>query len=326
MKRLDIIEFLKGYSIFTIIIFHFLQTFNHPGLFGKLISFGGTGVHLFVLLSGLGLYLSSINKPLTNWSFIKKRFSKIYTPYIVVVFISFSIALFIPIYDKSLYALLGHILLFKMFDESIIGSYGYPLWFISMIIQFYLAFSFIRWFKEKLNNSSFFIISLFISLLWAFIIVILEKENTRIWNSFFLRYLWEFALGMIIAEKISNHSLIKERKFSPIYSLIIGIVNCIIYALMALRGGEVGKMFNDIPALIGYTFIAIFIFQLNNKYINKFFIFSGKISYNLYLWHTLILLLILHFTKDISLFITLPLSLVLVYIISTYYRIPKLSK
>ncbi len=320
MKRLDLIEFLKGYSIFTIIVFHFLQTMHLTGLAGQLISFGGTGVHLFILISGFGLYLSNLNKPLKFYAFLKKRFSKIYFPYIIVVLISALVSLIIPIYKNSSYALAGHLFLFKMFDESIIGSYGYPLWFISMIIQFYLMFGLIKWLKEKIGNIPFLSFSIIVSLLWALFIVLIGKETERVWNSFFLRYLWEFALGMILADWLVNKNLKERIKVKSIYILIFGVFNCILYALMALKGGETGKMFNDIPALIGYSFLAIWLYQMKIGVINRFLIYTGKISYSLYLWHTIIMVTTLYLFKDISLLISLPIAFLLVYFISELWE------
>ena len=63
MKHYEIIDFLKGYSIFTIVVFHYLQFLGLPHPLSELINFGGTGVHLFVLLSGdMALELYEINK------------------------------------------------------------------------------------------------------------------------------------------------------------------------------------------------------------------------------------------------------------------------
>ena len=39
-----------------------------------------------------------------------------------------------------------------------------------------------------------------ISLLWGMLTVLLKTNDMRIWNSFFLQYLWEFILGMKLAE------------------------------------------------------------------------------------------------------------------------------
>lgn len=44
------------------------------------------------------------------------------------------------------------------------------------------------------------IYALLISMLWATIVAMLGKSDVRVWNSFFLQYLWEFVLGMYLAK------------------------------------------------------------------------------------------------------------------------------
>ncbi len=289
MRKFEIIDFLKGYSIFTIMIFHYLAYLKLPQPFDTLISFGGSGVHLFVLLSGFGLYFSHLKKPLKYLSFMKKRGFKIYFPYIVTVLITSLISVFIPIHDNSVYTLGGHIFLYKMFDDSIIGSYGYQLWFISMIIQFYLSFHFLVWVKKKVKNSSFFIISMIISLSWPLWVIYLGKEAERVWNGFFLQYLWEFALGMIIAEKIFKKETLYIAQLRSAHLLLIGITSCTIYAFLAIKGGSIGKITNDVFVLFGYSALAVWLYKLDLKLINSLFIFIGNISLSVYLLHMLVL-------------------------------------
>ncbi|MEX1239903.1 MAG: acyltransferase family protein [Cyclobacteriaceae bacterium] len=320
MRKLDIVAFLKGYAIFTIIIFHYLQALHLPAPFSQLIFFGGTGVHLFVLLSGFGLHLSYLNKPIPYTVYLKKRTGKIYFPYIAVVLVSALISLFIPIYDNSLYALGGHIFLYKMFDESIMGSYGYPLWFISMILQFYVAFYAIVFLTRRFNYKYFLLICLFLSMAWIVFVLAIGKEPERVWNSFFLRYLWEFALGMVIASKLKENDYQLPFKPRPIWFLIIGVFNCVLYAFLAMKGGDIGKMLNDIPALIGYSCIAVWIFQLNIEMINKFFLFTGRISYQLYLLHFLVLLLALHLLELSPGVAIIGIALIVTYLVSILYQ------
>jgi peptidoglycan/LPS O-acetylase OafA/YrhL len=320
MKRLEIVEFLKGYAIFTIIIFHYLQALKLPSPFSEFIFFGGTGVHLFVLLSGFGLYLSYLTKPLTYPSYIKKRLSKIYIPYIIVVFLSALLSLFLPLYENSLYAFGGHVLLYKMFDETIMGSYGYPLWFISMILQFYIVFYVIAFIAKRSGNVKFLILCTALSMAWIALVLLIGKEKERVWNSFFLRYLWEFALGMVIASRFITNNYKLNFTLKPVYYLIIGILNCALYAFLALKGGELGKMTNDIPALIGYSSIAIWVYLLNINVINKFFTFTGRISFSLYLLHILIMHLSLLFLDMLAVVGVLIFSLILTYLISNYYQ------
>lgn len=320
MKRIELIEFLKGYSILTIVIFHYLQTFHWQNLAGKLIFFGGTGVHLFILLSGFGLYFSYLHKPIPFSKFLKKRISKVYVPYIIIVLISAFITMFIPIYKGSLYALFGHIFLYKMFDESIIGSYGYPLWFISMIIQFYLMFYPILWIKNKMKLNFFLIISFVISIIWIIFIILSGKDEFRIWNSFFLKYLWEFNLGIYLAQKFKENNYKLNFRLNKWKILIIGISSCLLYAILALKVGTVGKMVNDFPALLGYSFIAIWIYQIRLRFINQFVFYISKISYSLYLLHTLIIMLVKYYFVNVWHPIILFISFILSIIISKLYQ------
>ena len=303
MKRFDLIDFLKGYAIFTIVIYHLLNSLNYSGFFNKAIQFGGTGVHAFLLVSGFGLYLSFLQKPLAYGAFLKCRLSKVYIPYIIVVLFSALLTQFIPLFKSSWYALGGHIFLYKMFDNSIIGSYGGHLWFISTIIQFYLVFHVLAWMKKRTSNKIFLLLGLIISIAWGIFISLLGKSELRSWNSFFLQYLWEFMLGMIIAHLVATNKL--KFSFKNWHFLLLALICIPLYALLALKAGSIGKIFNDIPALIGYLAIAIFIYKLNISLINKFFLHSAGISYAFFLIHILINTLIINLSKSAHLPVTL---------------------
>lgn len=319
MKKIVLIEFLRGYSILTIVLYHYMQSLHLQNIGGKLIAFGGTGVHLFVLLSGFGLYYSHLHKPLPYKQFLKKRFTKVYIPYILIVLLSAIVALCIPIYKNSWYAFGGHIFLYKMFDESIMGSYGYPLWFISMIIQFYLVFQGLAYLKLKTTNRTFLIINMILSICWIGFVIYAGKETERVWNSFFIRYVWEFAIGMILADIYNTKAYILKREYSALHYLMAGTIGCLIYGTLALKGGEIGKMTNDIPALLGYSFFAIGIYKLSIKPFNKLIFYTSKISYPLYLIHTLIQLIALHYLGGLSLISALFIALILDYLLSDLY-------
>lgn len=96
-KHLVIIDFLRGFAIFTIVLMHLLQSYQIPNILYKIFSFGGAGVHVFILCSGFGLYLSYLYKPLKYADFLKRRFTKVYLPYIIVIVIS----ALIPFYNTS---------------------------------------------------------------------------------------------------------------------------------------------------------------------------------------------------------------------------------
>ena len=136
-QRLDIVDFLRGYSIFTIVLMHLIQSYPISNMLMKASSFGGAGVHVFMLCSGFGLYLSYLDKPLTYPQFLKRRFLKVYLPYVIVITISALVPFYNTSPDKWI-QFLSHIFLFKMFVEEWECSYDIQFWFVSTIIQFYL--------------------------------------------------------------------------------------------------------------------------------------------------------------------------------------------
>ena len=84
MRKLDVVNFLRGYSIFTIVIMQLVGMLGISGIWEKAVAFGGAGVHVFILCSGFGLYLSYLRKPLGYVAFLKKRFTRIYMPMAVL--------------------------------------------------------------------------------------------------------------------------------------------------------------------------------------------------------------------------------------------------
>lgn len=138
MKKLEVINYLRGFAIFTIVLMHCVQG-HLEGVLHKAASLGGAGVHVFILCSGFGLYLSYLNKPLSYGDFLKRRLSKVYLPYVIVIalYAIWGLAVSGNVNEE---ALASHVLLYKMFDNELDVSICYPFWFISTIIQFYIFF------------------------------------------------------------------------------------------------------------------------------------------------------------------------------------------
>lgn len=314
-KHLDIVDFLRGFSIFTIVLMHLLQGYQMPNILYKIFSFGGAGVHVFILCSGFGLYLSYLYKPLGYKDFLKRRFTKVYLPYIIVIFIS----ALIPFYNTSedkWFQLLSHVFLFKMFDDTLESSYGGQMWFVSTIIQFYVFWPLIvRLFKCKYSM----IISLLISILWATVVGLTGHAEQRIWNSFFLQYLWEFILGMHLAKLYYNAP---QKITVPSFKILIPVcvVAMALTFIMALKGGFF-KLYNDIPSLAGYLFLSLILYKVSIKWVNKYFIYTNKISYEWYLIHILIFACCKHFLRElIPVYVIIPVQLISSYFFAYCYE------
>ncbi len=291
-KKLEAIDFLKGYAMLSIVIYHLGQAMNLRPILARMIDFGGTGVHTFIFVSGFGLYLSHLRRPLSFPQFLKKRFTKIYIPYIIIVSASALLSLLVPIYANSAYAFFGHVFLYKMFDDDIMSSYGYQLWFVSTIIQLYFIFPFLVRIKERLGGWTFVLLGLAISIIWGIFVVSTRRAGMRIYNGAFFLYLWEFMLGMVLAEKYFVKGY-EFWKMKTVYLVLLSAVGIGGYVGMALTFGAYGRLLNDVPALIGYTCLSILLYRCSLVFFNSFVLFIARISYPLYLVHVLLLLLVL---------------------------------
>lgn len=294
-RKIEYIDFAKGYAIFTIVIYHALQRVPLHPLLQKAIVFGGTGVHLFFLLSGFGLALSRTKLPPVQ--FYRRRLTKVWLPYVLALTISLLAAIFFDLFPDRLAAWLAGVLLYQMFFEPWIQSFGGHFWFISTIMQFYLVFPLLVWAKNKWGDGQFLLTCLLISVVWWLIVYYAGKGDQRTWNSFFLQFLWEFALGMVLANVLpvtaqSPKWLQNTRWHNPIVLLLIGVVFTGMMILMIFKLGDAGKIFNDIPALLGYTALSLFVYQIGIRYLpllKQFFCWVGGFSFSLYLVHVLVL-------------------------------------
>lgn len=323
-KKLELIDFLRGFAIFTIAMMHLVQG-SLTGALNKAAAFGGAGVHVFILVSGFGLYLSYLRKPLGYGEFLKKRFGKVYWPYAIAV-ISWMLWILVSRGTLMWQEVLSHLLLYKMFIHDLDVSFCYPYWFISTIIQFYLCWPLIvRVARVGGGNSSVsgygLLISGLISLSWATVVGLLGYEEFRPWGSCFLQYLWEFVLGMYLAEKYARQPEqfdISQVKW--IWILLCAVVGIGLTGFMGWKGGIL-KLYNDIPSLMGYLSCLLIVYKLGVKYINKFFIWSSGFGYELYLAHSLVYSIVYYFTIDIlSLSVRLTVCAVGAYVTGWCYH------
>lgn len=329
MKKSETIDFFKGWSITTIVLFHLLGTLQLPSFIKLASNFGGAGVHIFFLCSGFGLYLSHIKKPMNFRNFVKRRLLKVHIPFSIVIIAAF----ILPVYGGScngVYALLGNLFLFKMFDNDINVFFGEQMWFVSTIMQFYLTFYLIKYFFEKFGEKKSLFFSIAMSLIWATIVYLLGYEGSRIWNSFFLQYLWEFILGMVLASSYINHNQLALDLIKTRYLIISAVVGTALLGIMGSLGGFF-KLYNDIPSAVGYGSIALLFYRMNFKYLRNVMFFINKISYEWYLTHFLVFDLVMLWGWSIkiamaSFFLSIAVGLLLSKVLYRFQRKSKLNR
>lgn len=284
-KRSELVNFLKGISITGVVLYHLIASYlDVPNILKTASNFGGAGVHIFFICSGFGLAVSHTSKP-TSWSiFMKKRFLKVYLPYIFVVLISF----FIPFMysgEDRLTALLSHIFLFKMIIPGYEYSFGMQLWFVATIFEFYFVFLFLMYLKEKIGTRKFFLVSCVLSVIWIIFTVATGINEQRVWGSFFLQYLWEFSLGVCIAEQYVNGKLELDQPTSLLKTLIVAGFSISIFMYTGIVGGML-KNINDIFSVGAFGGSCLLLYRIMP--IRQLFKWICKFSYELYLVHILI--------------------------------------
>lgn len=278
-KRNEFITFSKGLAIITIVLFHFTKDLHLPNPILKLVNLGGGGVHLFLFASGFGLAMSSYNGYIT---FLRKRFSKVLVPYYLTISFIFLLNCLLSIYPHDIHAYLSHIFLYKMFVESWMASFGAQFWFISTILQFYILYPIINSFVNRVPIYSAVSLSLFISIAYSIIVAQIGLEEIRVWNSFFLQYLWEFVLGMVIAKSGALEKVVQVKTWKW---LLIALVSYSLMYLLVMVLGAVGRNINDVFSFLGYTSMVLVVYKLCGKYVKKLILWIEPFSYSLFLVH-----------------------------------------
>jgi peptidoglycan/LPS O-acetylase OafA/YrhL len=294
-KRIEFIDFAKGFAIFYIMVYHFLQPFHFNTLITGLVNFGGSGVHLFFLLSGFGLALS----PFTSVKkFFGRRFVSILIPFYIYIIVAFIVSRLTPVFSEFGFdAFLSNILLYKMFSSTYISSFGFHLWFISPLIQLYILYPLLVRAMEKIGWPTFLGITFIISISWMTIIYFLDVTGDRAWNSCFLRYIWEFSLGMAAARMNRDRF-----KISTINATLLFMGSMVIMYVSLKYMNSIGGLYNDFFALVAIMMFTLLIYRIGLLkwlgFIRKGMLEVSRFSYELYLVHILVFLLLQEILKN----------------------------
>ena len=286
---------LKGLGILTVVFAHFayMLVTNADFLF-PLSIIAGVGVDLFLFMSGYGLTVGMLKKPLPVLEFYKRRVIKIFIPFWVAIIIIFAAdALFL---DKNygvsymIQSLLGW---FPTANGS--EDVNSPFWYITWMMMFYALFPLV--FSTKRPWLS--------AIILAVIATLIGVYNPLEMGDNWLHRLHTvaFSLGIVFAwllfeTKDKENKLVKTLKHfrneAKVMPLVVIAVMLVVVVYMSLHTTAnhwptltaiLGKgFFVDQLTSIVIMFAFIVIFSLK-KFDNKFFAIYGLYSFEVYLIH-----------------------------------------
>ncbi|NTU71100.1 MAG: acyltransferase [Coriobacteriia bacterium] len=287
-SRIDFIDFGKGLSILSVVLFHYADA-SVVGRYSALFGFGAAGVHVFLVLAGFGLSLSPHSS--SPSAFYRRRFVKILVPYYVFVTIAFLVNQVHAYYrHDGVYAYLGHLFWFKMFDGHIIGSFGGQLWFVSTILAFYLLFPLLQTAQLRLGDARFLALATVASVAFWIGVTALGLQNDHAVQRFFPQYLWEFCAGMVLASLYLRRGVLAWELPSWVlgFAVVAGYYGAVAVSQLVPAATH---MFDDVPTLVGFGAAVVLAERASKRWwprLHRAMMALGAVSFELFLVHMLV--------------------------------------
>ena len=266
---------LKGFLALGIVFHHLSQWVTTGVVFSNFGYMGTYIVSVFFFISGYGLYVQNNRKEDYLDNFLSKRLSKILTPFIAIS----SIYLIYRSINGQVLSSLFFIDLFRKGSTVI-----YNGWFVDIIILMYVFF-YIS-FKIFSNRT----ISILINtiLIVVYIVLAIRLEYGFWWYNSSL----PFVLGLLWAKNKNSIDEILNRYYFMILVCITGLLFIshqydIVYKKLHLVDSYSYAFLANIDNVIFTIFFILIVRKID--FSNKYLLFLGKISFELYMIHGLVM-------------------------------------
>lgn len=271
MQKVTVVDKLRGIASLIVFLFHLIclsSGYIPEGWLTDIFYYGKFGVHFFFVISGFVITYSMIQAGYglkDFFTFLKKRLIRIEPPYLVMVVLIAGFLLFrawsgLGAANKDLmpswpqfFLHAGYLIPFSSYSWLSI-----VFWTLAIEFQFYLIFSlFLPLLKKSVYGRVVFLLALFAGSFWMG-----RDDNFLYWSPVFIAGIY---LALL--------------RFKIVNGLETAITLVAAFAfIMYKMGGEI-LVFTMIPSVIIY---------FNRDFKSRILDFFGKISYSLYLCHTLI--------------------------------------
>ncbi len=324
-----VLDGIRTLSIFIVLWFHFWQqTWLMPNYKTPFLAFLGINylnfdsfrrcgylfVDMMLLISAFVLYLPRVKarydgkKIESPWSFYKRRIARIVPSYVLVVLVMFVYALVKGQYKmRGAFAVQDIItsLTFTrvLFKDVFIGTcIGHVLWTVCIEVYFYLIFPFL---SKAFSKMPYVTYPVMVGIGYAFTYLFILKYKTdilRVYVNDFLTFMPVFANGMAAAELyvLYSRKVNKKAIFSFVGIALFAVACWYTMVLMkGCRSAENNQVWQlKYRYLLSITFtVLIFGLMIAPKPLRSIFSckpfkFLAAISYNVYMWHQWIIVLI----------------------------------
>ncbi len=284
---------LKGVAIIFVVLSHigYFLVNDHRFLV-PLSNYAGVGVDLFLILSGYGLTLSAVERPITRLQFYKKRLVKLFIPILfsIISFLSLDFFVLHRVYPLPL--VLKN--LFGFFPSAdLYSDINSPLWFITMLLFFYAIFPLIFFRKQPIISALLLgVISFFISRQDLYSLLPITPGVASLYRL----HIFAFPIGVLLGSlvcvvpKLSEritvfvNGLVKNDKIWPIVRTVIfiGFVSVLAYFLGISAVGQGWKVEEMVSVLTALVLVGA---ALSSPLQSKLLSFIGVYSFELYLLH-----------------------------------------
>lgn len=268
---------LMGIGAIGILLGHSTEIVNWTDSIGRLLSYGGIGVYIFVFLSSIGLYnsLKIRGKRYKKFDFYKRRFQRVFVPYLLIAASWYGIK----------YLVIQHDVLGFFYELSTISYWinHQGAWYVAMLIPVYLVFPwFYDWIeggaKQQKGSRDIKIIAVGLAVLVGTFIV--SVSNYQLYSH--LAQIFFSVLVYIIGYYFADKVLAGEYKGYLLSTICI--VLFVVKSITPLKEIDfVSSLSRNLFAIPIINVSTYFLAKINSKPINDFLAFFGRHSLEMYL-------------------------------------------
>lgn len=320
--RIPDIDWLRGAAALGVFVFHVagvagfpkrtLPPFSIAGrTFASLLSplsLGASGVSLFFVLSGLCLALQQLRAGRDRLpagetgKYFRSRASRIVPAYWVAVLVSAAVTLWtgaVPARDVGIDTAL-HLFFLHGFDRTAFLSLNSALWSMATEVQFYLLFPWLFALHGRLGGARFVAVTGIFNLAYRVAVAFVpfvDGPESGVSTSALLAYqipgrVWEFALGMYLAELMLRDAASLRRLFAWLWiPALLFSLWCRAFGPSYLPEMAFGMLYTALSGLVLITGKGAAP-GLVRRFLQTWGARFGRSSYSFFLLHAVVLLVI----------------------------------